>query len=854
MNEKQKVKYLKDYAEPNYQVEQIQMEFDLDPSDTKVKVITTFMPKEGFSSLKLDADELELISVKLNDLELTEKDYKLDEDSLVILNPPKEKFKLEIENIIHPNKNTALSGLYISNDMFCTQCEPEGFRRITYYPDHSDIMAKFQVKVSADKLQYPVLLSNGNVIDKGDLGNGKHFAVFEDPFKKPSYLFALVAGDLSRVSDTFITSGGRKVDIGVYTEKGKENKAWFALESLKKAMSWDEEKWGREYDLDVFNIVAVSAFNQGAMENKSLNIFNDKYVLANAQTATDADYENIEGVVAHEYFHNWTGDRVTLKNWFNLTLKEGLTVFRDQEFSSDMRSRPIKRIDDVSVIKIAQFTEDASPLAHPIMPKSYVEIDNFYTATVYDKGAEVIRMTKHLLGEEKFRKATDLYFDRHDGQAVTTDDWLKSMEDGSGIDLTQFKFWYDQEGTPNVIIKEEYNQETKLYKLLLKQEIKEGQKPFVIPIKIGLLSYSGVEILKSQVIVLNKFNQEFSFENIQEKPILSFNRDFTSPINVELKQNPAEFAVLMASDIDEFNRYDAGQAFALSLFKDIILKNDAANKESFLKALSSYLFDEKIDKQFAAFALILPTERVISNNIKPIPVDEIHQIRKDLSKEFAQKYEEKLLEIYNQNQVNEPYQPTPEQIGKRALKNVALSYLCKLGEKYLSLAYQQYKTAENMTDKSAALSVIVNNNASKAQEMLSDFYETYKNDDLLMQKWLQIQAFADKDDVIEDVKHLMKHKVFDIKNPNKIYALIFPFCGNNKAFHKKDGSGYNLLKELVLELNPINPHMANKLLKALCRFKDYDVKRQDLMKNVLLEIKSTPKINPGALELIEKSL
>jgi aminopeptidase N len=867
-------KFLKDYKKPDYLFDTVDLEFDLDPETTRVKStikVNGDYDGEG-KPLRLDGDELELVSIAIDGRRLKKDEYSVDDEGLTIKNPPKD-FTLTIENDIHPEKNTTLEGLYTSGGNFCTQCEPEGFRRITYYQDHPDVMAKFSTLIRCDKEKFPKMLSNGNPVAEGELEDGRSFVKWEDPFPKPSYLYALVAGDLAEVRDKFVTMSGKEVDLGIFVEKGKENQTAFAMESIKNSMKWDEEKWGREYDLGIFNVVAVSDFNQGAMENKGLNIFNDKYVLADAKTATDADYEGVEGVIGHEYFHNWSGDRVTVQNWFNLTLKEGLTVFRDQDFSADMRDRNVKRIKDVQGLRGAQFVEDAGPLAHPIKPKSYVEMNNFYTSTVYEKGSEIIGMVKKFMGEKTFRKATDYYFDKNDGKAVSTKEWLSAMEKVSGLDLKQFENWYDQAGTPKVEAIGKYDEKTKTYELTLKQSTRatpetKVKKPFMMPMEVGLLDSKGNDIpltlegekgeaTSSKVLTFNKEVQTFKFENVTEAPVLSINRDFSAPVNMEVNYSKKERAHLMAHDSDGFNRWDAGQQFAVSVMKSMIKDIQAGKEpkvdETYLKAFGEIIKDGDIKKAFKAEMLNVPSDKYMAQQMDVVDVEAIAKARKALTSKIAETYKNDFLELLSENQTDKAFEPTAEQSGQRALKNTAIAYLAKVEDKEVQkLVNKEYDEAKNMTDTMASLSAISSNNLEGKQEALDKFYGEYKNEALVVNKWLSLQA---RDGSVEDVKKLMEHEGFDIKNPNKVRALIAGFSSNNQTeFHKKDGSGYEFLAEQVKVLDDINPMVAAKMLTPLGQWRNFDKDRQEMMKGALKDILRKPGLKKNAFELASKSL
>ncbi len=871
--------YRKDYKKPDYQIDTVDLDFDLDPEQTIVKskmAVRSDYDRSGkVQPLVLNGDELKLNDIKIDGKKLTPKDYDLDEKGLTIKNPPAD-FTLEIETEINPTANTTLEGLYISNGVYTTQCEPEGFRRMTFYPDHSDVMAKFSTIVRGDKEALPKMLSNGNMVEEGT-ENGKDFVKWVDPHKKPSYLFALVAGDLGEIKDKFTTMSGKDVDLHIFCEKGKEDKCTYAMESIKKSMKWDEEKFGREYDLEQFSVVAVSDFNQGAMENKSLNVFNDAYVLADPKTATDSDFASIESIIGHEYFHNWTGNRITCQDWFNLTLKEGLTVYRDQEFSADMLSRPVKRIDDVSNLRAGQFPEDSGPMAHPTRPESYVAINNFYSSTVYSKGAEVIRMQEKLLGKEKFHKAMDLYFDRHDGQAVTCDDFVKCMEDTSKKDLTQFKRWYSQAGTPEVTAKGKYDANTKTYELTLSQNTKAtpGQstkEPFVIPQEIGLIDSKGNDMplqLKgeqsakgtSRIVTLESGEQTFKFVNVEEPPVLSANRGFTAPVNMNINYTDKERIHMMQNDSDSFNRFEAGQQYAAKLMLNMI-KEVQAGKEptvdsKFVKAMGSYLKDPKLEKAFVARAMSLPGESYLAQKMDVIDVDAIHKARETMQKAVANeyKYEFKHLYLTNRSSSQDAYVPDAKQSGERSLKNCALSYLSKTDDKDMqNVVASQYEDASNMTDTMASLAVMINSGNPSADKSLSDFYNKHKENHLVVNKWISLQSTSSQEGTLDKVKELLDHEAFDMTNPNKVRVLLGGFSSNPTAFHAKDGSGYEFISEQLIKLDDINPMTAAKMASSLCKWQKHDAGRQEMMKKALNKIMQKPKLSENLFEVVSKSL
>lgn len=868
-----KTVYSKDYKKPDYQISHVDMTFDLDSEKTKATAkmkIQRAPDTPENAPMWLDGEELTLTGIAVNGKPLSEKEYILTEEGLELLNPPRD-FVLTIKTDLNPKANTKLQGLYESDGILCTKCETHGFRRITFFPDRPDVMPTWRTTLIGDSEKLPVLISNGNREASEELPDGRRKEVFFDPVPKACYLYAVVGGKLDRTQDKFVTRSGREVDLNVFVEKGKGSMSAYALDSLKRAMKWDEETFGREYDHDVFNIVAVSNFNSGACENTSLNIFNDKYVLADPQKATDADYANIEGVVAHEYFHNWSGNRVTLRDWFDLTLKEGLTVYRDQEFSSDQRSRAVKRIEDVSSLRAGQFPQDAGPLAHPIRPDSYISVRSLYTGTVYNKGAEVIRMMERMAGREKFRRGMDIYFERNDGKAVTCDDFVKAIEDGSGLDLRQFRNWYHQAGTPVVTAEGAYDEKNRTYALTLKQQTlpTPGQpikKPFVIPLEIGLLDKDGRDMPltlsdekkqgpSSRVLVLNAPEQTFVFKDIREKPVLSGNRGFTSPVYFRAAYTPEERALLMAKDSDLFNRWEAGQQFAadimLDMVRDIQENRPVYVPPAFTEALKGYLNDETLDRAFIARAFQLPTEKTLAERSETIDVDAIHQARTTLQKHIATELKDDFERAYAANRTEGPYIPNAEESGKRAVKNTALSYLSFFDD---SLALKQYTEAAQMTDKDAAVRVFAGKDTPEARAVMADFYETYRKDSLVVDKWLTMQATAAQPDTLARVKELMHHESFSLRNPNKVRALLGAFTNNPTVFHAKDGSGYDFIAEQTLAVDKINPQVAATLPVALGNWKKFDPERQEKMKAALNKIISEPGLSPNTYEIVSKSL
>jgi aminopeptidase N len=876
--------YRKDYAPPSYWVDTVEMGFDLDPEATIVATRLTMRrnPASRSKSIVLYGESLRLVALRMNGKALSKRAYTLGHGTLEIANPPDEVV-LEIETLTQPSLNTSLMGLYVSNGNFFTQCEAEGFRKITFFPDRPDVMATYKVMLRADKEKYPVLLGNGNLVEEGDLGDGRHYAVWEDPFKKPSYLFALVAGKLVCQEEKFRLNSGREVLLQVWVEDGNLDKTQHAMDSLKNSIRWDEERFGLELDLDRFMIVAVGDFNMGAMENKGLNIFNTKYVLANPRIATDADFANIESVVGHEYFHNWTGNRVTCRDWFQLSLKEGLTVFRDQEFSADMigtaSGRAVKRIEDVRVLRQAQFPEDAGPMAHPVRPDSYVEINNFYTVTIYEKGSEVVRMYQTLLGREGFRKGMDLYFARHDGQAVECDDFRRAMADANDRNLDQFELWYSQAGTPRLKVDTRYEEMTNTYTVTLTQSCPPtpGQPkklPFHIPVAIGLLDSSGRDIpLKLQeggtdeapttmVLELTRPTQTFHFTDVLEKPVPSLLRDFSAPVVLDYDYTDAEFAFLMANDSDAFNRWEAGQRLAMRRMLTLIeaVQQGATLDSGMLDTALSDAFritltDTTLDAAFRELALTLPSESVVAEHMDIVDPQAIHQARRFLRKSLALAMRDEWLAAYEANLTLGEYSPDAESSGKRALKNLALSYLVELDDSDAQrLAQAQYDACNNMTDRMAALTALVNSSAPARDDALDRFYTEFEKEALVIDKWFSLQAMSYKTDV-QAVRDLMKHKAFSLKNPNRARSLIFSFCnGNPSQFHAPDGSGYAFWAEQVIALNTINPQVAARLARTLDRWRKYDPALQRKMRTALEDVAAAKSLSKDVLEVVTKSL
>ncbi len=882
MTKDKKETFLKDYTKPVYLVDTVELRIELDPTATRVfSRLQCQVNGQARGPLVLNGEKLDLVEVRLNKLPLEKGEFSYDGDVLTIVNVPDEPFSLEVETIINPAENTALEGLYLSSGNYCTQCEAEGFRRITCFPDRPDVMAVFTTTVVGDQETCPVLLSNGNLVERGELKDGRHFATWHDPFKKPCYLFALVAGNLVCVADRYTTMSGRTVDLHFFVEPRNRDKCEHAMESLKKAMQWDEQEFGREYDLDIYMIVAVDDFNMGAMENKGLNVFNSKYVLALPETATDSDYAGIEGVVAHEYFHNWTGNRVTCRDWFQLSLKEGLTVFRDQEFSADMTSRSVKRIQDANIIRSFQFREDGGPLAHPVRPASFVEINNFYTLTVYNKGAEVIRMMQALVGKEGFRKGMDLYFDRHDGQAVTCDDFVAAIEDGGSIDLTLFKRWYSQAGTPEVLVEEEYDPIRGEYSISLSQSCPPtpdgGKKlPFYIPLAFGLLTNQGEQLEPSQqgqavgdgigqVLVLEEQKKRFVFNEIDEKPILSILRNFSAPIKIKLNQEDQDLGLLMAHDSDAFNRWDAGQKLGLKYLLEQVSRfregGEVALNPNLALGMEKFLLDTTSDPAFLAMALTLPSENWISQQMETVDPVSVFSVRQQFRSLLSAQLAPLLLQQYQRLGTTGTYSYDAQEAGRRALRNCCLTYLLvppvhgSLAEDLLALGRKQYFNSDNMTETIAALKGVVDGDNEMGTELLADFYHKWKHDPLVIDKWLMLQASCVLPHTLDRVKQLLSHEAFSYKNPNKVRALIATFCSvNHHQFHCEDGAGYLFLGDQVITLDRLNPQIASRLVTPLTHWRRYDSDRQGLMKKQLRRISSEKTLSGDVKEIVSRSL
>jgi aminopeptidase N len=876
-----KPKLLKDYAAPDYLIEEVDLDVALAPKAARVASRLRLRPNPkvatGGRPLVLNGEGLTLESLALGGKPLSPKDYELKDGSLTIPRVPAQPFTLEIVTLCDPEANTALSGLYLSRGTYCTQCEPEGFRRITYFIDRPDVLAVYTVRIEAERATTPVLLSNGNPVAQGDIpGTGRHFAVWHDPFPKPSYLFALVGGNLASVPDSFVTASGRKVALAIYVEPGKEDRCAWAMESLKRAMRWDEERFGREYDLDVFNIVAVSDFNMGAMENKGLNIFNDKLVLARPDTASDADYASIEGVIAHEYFHNWTGDRVTCRDWFQLCLKEGLTVFRDQEFTGDTRSGPVERIAAVRMLKTHQFPEDAGPLAHPVRPASYIEINNFYTSTVYEKGAEVCRMLQTLLGREGFRKGLDLYFERHDGEAVTVEDFVEAMADVSGRDLDQFMLWYTQSGTPELACSLDYDAHAKTARLAVSQVVpptpgQTKKEPMFIPLKVGLIGSNGDELplkldgeepLTDGLLEVTEREQVFAFRDISAPPTLSLLRGFSAPVRITSSLDPDQIEFLMIHDSDPFNRWQAAQTFASNLLV-AAARNGAGHERvngreanRLAQAIGTTVSDASLLAAYRAEFLKLPSESDIARELaRNVDTDAVRNAREGLRAMIGGAIKETLAELYEATAPSGPYSPDPDSAGKRALRGAALDLLvATAAPAEIARAKHHYREASNMTDAIAALSILSHLPAAARDQALDHFYARWQDEPLVLDKWFAVQARSARPDSVETVRGLLSHPKFSLKNPNRVRALIGSFVhANPTGFNRADGAGYKLLAGQALGIDRFNPHVAARLLGAFESWRILEPGRQARARAVLEDLAARP-LSTDSYEIVTKTL
>jgi aminopeptidase N len=854
--------YLKDYTPAPYQAAHVNLSFNLLPGKTIVTSEVKYVknPAAVASDLILDGEEQNILSVALNGQRF--ESYTIADGQMTIVNPGDE-FSLTIISEIDPAANTALEGLYQSQGNYCTQCEAEGFRRITYYQDRPDVLSVFTVRIEADASLYPVLLSNGNLQEQGQLPDGRHFRVWHDPFPKPCYLFALVAGDLQRVADTFTTLSGRQVDLHIYVRAGDEKQCGHAMESLKKSMQWDEQVYGREYQLDLFNIVAVSDFNMGAMENTSLNIFNTALVLAHQETATDSDFMSVEGVIAHEYFHNWTGNRVTCRDWFQLSLKEGFTVFRDQEFSADLNSRAVQRIDDVNGLRRLQFPEDGSPLAHSVQPDQFIEISNFYTKTIYEKGSELIRMQHTLLGAQTFRKATDMYFDRYDGHAVTCDDFVQCMADASGRDLSQFFRWYKQAGTPTVQFSGAYDAEKQSYTLTFKQSQPDtpeqtNKQPLHIPVAVGLLDANGKEILPTRVLELTEREQTFTFTDLSGRPVPSILRGFSAPVKLETDLSDDDLRLLQVHDTDGFNKWEAGQTLALRTIQRVMEKPDT-DISQFVADVGTLIeqgLQGKGDKALLARALTLPMIGVIAQHQAVIDPAAIDAARTAIVHQIKRAHKDALAALYDANGNPGSFSITPEAMGRRALQAAVLEILTSTnGTGCAARALAHYAAADNMTDRVTALANLSDSSQPQRAEVLADFYNRFKNYPLVVDKWFSLQAIANREQIFDDLAMLRNHADFNIKNPNRVRSLYSAFAINNPVkFHDPSGKGYAFLRDVIIELNTINPQIAARMVTPLREWKRYTPALQAQMKAALEAIQATPNLSGDVFEIVSKSL
>jgi aminopeptidase N len=869
---------LSEYRPPDWLVETVDLQVNLHPTQTPVRATLKLKPNPAAGApapLTLDGDGLTLVSLKIDGAPVAKDAYVATPDGLTIAQPPHRPFTLEIETLVDPEANTQLSGLYRSSGNYCTQCEAEGFRRITYYPDRPDVMAVFTTRIEADKSETPVLLANGNLKDSGDLPGGRHFAVWHDPWPKPAYLFALVGGKLGHIEDSFVTASGRTVALRIYVEPGKEDRAGYAMDSLKRSMRWDEQAFGREYDLDVFMIVAVSDFNMGAMENKGLNVFNDKYVLASSATATDNDFVSIEAIIAHEYFHNWTGNRITCRDWFQLCLKEGLTVYRDQEFTSDQRSRVVTRIGDVRGLRASQFVEDAGPLAHPVRPELYREINNFYTTTVYEKGAEVVRMIHTLLGPEQFRKGMDLYFERHDGEAATVEQFVQCFADVNKRDPKPFMRWYAQAGTPQVTATGHYDAKAKTYKLDLAQSIpptpgQATKEPMVIPLVTGLVGRDGRDLpltltdgqkLERGLLVLDKAAQSFVFTGVNERPVLSTNRNFSAPIRLTANLDPDDLRLLAAHDSDPFNRWQAVQTLASALLVGNVARlragQDPEADEGLLDALAAILADKSLEPAFVAEVFSPPSEADIAREIgRDVDPDAIFCARMALRALMGLHLNAALTATYEALAHTGPYSPDAVSAGRRLLKNVCLDLLAATQESHaIRLAATQYQAADNMTDRMAALGTLSLHDVPERKAAFDDFYQRYSDDPLIIDKWFSLQAMTPDPATLDRVRALTAHPAFSMANPNRVRSLIGAFAqGNPTQFNRPDGAGYEFMADRILALDPNNPQVASRMTTAFKSWRMLESGRSARAKAALQRIADAPKLSRDVHDIAQRAL
>jgi aminopeptidase N len=870
---------LADYRPPDWLVETVDLDVSLDPTNTIVRTRLKLKPNpqaQAPAPVVLDGDELRLRSIKLDGETLPADAYMATPDGLTIPQPPNRAFVVEIETVLDPSANTKLMGLYRSGKTYTTQCEAEGFRRITYFPDRPDVMAVFTTRIEADKAEAPALLANGNLTGAGDIpGSTRHFAVWHDPFPKPSYLFALVGGVLGVVEDSFTTMSGRKVALRIFVEPGKEARAEYAMGALKRAMRWDEQAFGREYDLDIFMIVAVSDFNMGAMENKGLNIFNDKNVLASQDTATDQDFNSVEAIIAHEYFHNWTGNRITCRDWFQLCLKEGLTVFRDQEFTSDIRSRPVKRIADVRALRGHQFVEDAGPLAHAVRPEVYREISNFYTSTIYEKGAEVVRMLKTLLGPERFRAGMDLYFTRHDGRAATVDEFVACFADAAKYDLTQFMLWYRQAGTPELVVQGNHDSAAKTYTLEVSQVLPPtpGQpfkEPMTIPFVIGFLGPDGKDRPATLadgrkpergVVTLTKAKESFVFAGLDERPVVSLNRGFSAPVKLTANLRDGDFAFLAAHDTDSFNRWQAMQTLATTLLIENVAAHHAnapkRTADALVHALGAVLKDHGLEPAFVAQAMTLPSEGDIAREIgRDVDPDAIFAARRELRAEIGRKLADTLVDTYHRMADPGPFSPDAASAGRRALKNVCLDLLATAYPATgVARAATQYRDADNMTDRIAALATLSHHQAPERQAALDDFYRRYDGDALIIDKWFGLQAAIPEADTLARVKSLTTHPAFSLSNPNRVRALIGNFAqANQTQFNRRDGEGYAFHADIMLTLDAMNPQVAARLMTAFRSWRALEPERRDKAEAALKRVAASTSLSRDTHDIVVRTL
>jgi aminopeptidase N len=882
-SDKPKTVYRNDYQPPDFWIDSVDLHFELDPERTRVRSKLALRRNEAVvgdpAPLVLVGEDLKLLELRVDGRLLEAGEFHEAEGELVV-DAVGDRFELETVVEINPSANTALSGLYLSSGNYCTQCEAMGFRRITWFLDRPDVMARFTTTVVGDSERTPVMLSNGNLVDQQSLDDGRHSVRWEDPFPKPSYLFALVAGDLRCHEGSFTTCSGRELKLEIWVEPQNIDCCEHALRSLQRAMKWDEERFGLEYDLDIYMVVAVNDFHMGAMENKGLNVFNSKYVLAQPETATDDDYEAIEVVIGHEYFHNWTGNRVTCRDWFQLTLKEGLTVFRDQEFSGKMTSAPVKRIDDVRALRGRQFAEDAGPMAHPIRPESYISMDNFYTSTVYNKGAEVIRMFDTLLGREGFRRGMDLYFERHDGQAVTCDDFRAAMADSSGADLSQFERWYSQAGTPLLEAEGEYDEQAGSYALRLRQSypapaqgvVLPERGPLHLPLAMGLLGAQGADLplrlegesaaaaTPDRVLELKQAEQTFTFVGLEERPVPSLLRNFSAPVKLRMERDRAELAFLMAHDRDAFNRWDAGQTLAgellLELAADVIAERELVLDPLFVEAYGRVLADPQLDGALKALALGLPSEKLLGQEMEVVDVDALHAAREFALGELARAHRAQLWSTYEACATGEAYTLDRAAVARRRLKNAVLGMLAVLGEaEVIQRLAAQFRGSDNMTDRQAALVLLVDGEGPEREEALSAFYQRWKGDPLVLDKWFAVQALSKRSDTLAGVLELFGHPDFSLKNPNRLRSLVGSFCaGNQVRFHAADGAGYAFLADIVLDLDAMNPQMAARMVSIFNPWRRFDPARRASIESQLERIAARESLSKDVFEIVSRAL